>query len=215
MNKAFIFDFDGVIIDNEPLWEEAKKELYQNVFGKEVFARMGSTLGINMDDIYNMAVRCGTTVEKDLFIKEFHNQAPVIYKTAPITPGIDSVGDKLVALGYEIAIVSASPREWIETTLERTKLKNHITHILSLYDRKDLPHKPAPDGYLEAMKSLNVSPLKTVILEDSNTGIESAKASGAYTIGFKQNLMKGYVQKNADAYADDLEEVIKLLEKIS
>ena len=215
MDKAFIFNFDGVLINNEPLWEDAKKELYQNVFGKEVFSRMGSTLGVNMDDIYNMAVQCGATVEKDVFIREFYNQALPIYKNAPLTSGIDSVGEKLTNLGYKVAIVSASPVDWIEITLNRTKLKNYITYVLSLYDRKDLPHKPAPDGYLEAMKDLKVSPGTTVILEDSNTGIKSAKASGAYTIGFKENLMKGYVQNDADTYANNLDDVIKILKNLS
>jgi beta-phosphoglucomutase-like phosphatase (HAD superfamily) len=215
MSKAFIFDFDGVIINNEPIWEDVKKELYQNVFGKEVFLQMGSTLGINMDDIYEKAVQCGTDVKKDFFIREFHSKAPVIYKEAPLTSGIDSIGKTLTDLGYKIAIVSASPTEWIETTLNRTRFKDYVSHILSLYDRKDLPHKPAPDGYLEAMKTLGVSPHETVILEDSNTGIDSAKASGAYAIGFRQNLMEGYVQKNADAYADNLEDVITILKKMN
>lgn len=215
MNKAFIFDFDGVIINNEPIWEEVKKELYQNVFGRDVFLRMGSTLGVNIDDIYKRAVECGTTVRKDFFVREFHKQAPEIYKNSPLTPEIDSIGKILKDFGYKIAIVSASPMEWIGISLNRTHLKDYVEYILSLYDRKDLSHKPAPDGYLEAMRVLNASPRDTVILEDSNTGIESAKASGAYTIGFRQNLMSGYVQHNADAYANNLEDVVALLKKIN
>lgn len=212
-NKAFIFDFDGVLINNEPLWEIAKTELYQKLFGKEIFLCMGSTLGVNQEDIFKRAVKCGATVEKDVFIREFQKYAPEIYRNAPLVPGIDSIGKTLTDLGYEIAIVSASPMEWINIALDRTDFKKYVRHIISLYDRDDLPHKPAPDGYLEAMKILGASPKETFILEDSNAGIESAKASGAYAIGFKQNLIDGYVLSNADAYADNLEEVIALLKK--
>jgi len=211
MNKAFIFDFDGVIINNEPLWEIVKTELYKKIFGEEIFLRLGPTVGMNMDAIYDRAVQCGATTDKELLIREFFDRAPDIYKKAPLTPGINSIGKTLTELGYKIAIVSASPMKWINISLDRSCLKNYVSYILSLNDRKDLPHKPAPDGYLETIKNLGASPQTTVILEDSNIGIESAKASGAFTIGFRQNLIKGQVLQNADGYADDLEAVLALI----
>lgn len=213
MNKAFIFDFDGVIINSEPLWEIEKTKLYQNFFGKEIFLRLGPTVGMNMDAIYDRAVQCGAKTDKESLINEFFNLAQKIYEIAPITPDIDTIGKTLTGLGYKIAIVSASPMEWIKISLNRTILKNYVTYILSLYDRKDLPHKPAPDGYLEAIKILGASPQTTVILEDSNIGIESARASGAFTIGFRQNLVKGQTLRNADEYADNLEDVLNLIKK--
>lgn len=211
MTKAFIFDFDGVIINNELTWEDVKRKMYKDLFGQEVFLCLGSTVGINMDDIYKKALNCGATIKKEIFIKEFFSHAPEIYKHAPLTPGVDEIGKKLVDLGYEIGIVSASPLEWINMTLDRTTLKKYTAFVLSLYDRKDLAHKPAPDGYIEAMKFLKTKPCDTIILEDSNSGIESAKAAGAYTIGFRQNLTKGYIQKNADSYADNFSDVIKII----
>lgn len=214
MNKAFIFDFDGVIIDDESIWEDFKKELYQEIFGGNVSSCLSSTIGINQDDIYEKAVACGTKVKKEVFIQEFSKGALEIYKKAPLSPGIDSIGKTLTDLGYKIGIVSASSIDWIELGLNRTSLKDHVGSILSLRDRKDLVHKPAPDGYLEAMKIIGSSPETTVILEDSNPGIESGKASGAFTIGFRQNLVKGYVQKNADAYANNFEEVIEILKQL-
>ncbi|MEN8252866.1 MAG: HAD family phosphatase [Patescibacteria group bacterium] len=212
MNKAFIFDFDGVIINNEPAWEQAKEELYQRLFGKEVYLCLGSTLGINMDDIYKRAQKCGTRVSKKTFLKEFQSYAPKIYQSAPLAEGVDAIGQTLTDLGYKIAIVSASPMEWISIALKRTKLKKYLTYALSLYDRIDLPHKPAPDGYLEAIKILKASPKATCVLEDSNPGIESAKAAGVFAIGFQQNSI-GHELKNADAYAKNLDEVVQILKK--
>lgn len=213
MDKAFIFDFDGVILNNEPHWEVAKKEIYQNLFGQEIFICLGQTTGLSMDDIYNKAVRYGATIEKEEMVKKFQNYALKIYKEAPITPGVDLLGEKLANLGYKIGVVSASPMEWLKITFDRTRLKNYISYYLSLYDRKDLRHKPAPDGYLEAINKMAVSSKNTVILEDSNTGIESAKNAGAFVVGFKENLLKGYTQNNADVYANNMEEVITILKK--
>ena len=83
--------------------------------------------------------------------------------------------------------------------------------MISLEERKDLAHKPSPAGYLEAIKTLGVTPESSIILKDSNAGIASAKASEAYTIGLKQNLVKGYNQEGADIYADTVEDVIKIV----
>lgn len=65
------------------------------------------------------------------------------------------------------------------------------------------------------MKALEASPESTVILEDSNSGIKSAKASGAYTIGLKQNLVNGYIQEGADAYAETMADVIDIVSRLS
>ena len=50
-----------------------------------------------------------------------------------------------------------------------------------------------------------------VVLENSNIGIESARASGAYIIGYRGDLVEGYEQTGADAYADTMNDVIKLV----
>lgn len=213
MNKAFIFDLDGVLIDNEPIWNTAKQQIYHDLFGEEVITKMGSTVGINMDGIYNLALKNGSKVPKKVFLNAFFEKAHNIYSTAPLTSGIEALVDTLHKNNFKIGIVSASPREWIDLVTKRIKNSDKISLIVSLYDRKDLPHKPAPDGYLEAMRLLDAEPKSTLVLEDSNTGIKSAKSAGAYTIGLKENLVKGYDQKGADWYANNLAEVEKKVKK--
>ena len=63
------------------------------------------------------------------------------------------------------------------------------------------------------IKLLGVTPNETIILEDSNLGIESAKKSGAFVIGYRGNLTPGYIQKNADTYVDTIPEVVTILKK--
>lgn len=213
VNKAFIFDLDGVLIDDERIWEEEKAKLYLKVFGEEVASRLGSTLGLNMDAIYEKAVSCGSQIAKKAFIDAFYAIAPEIYRTAPLTEGLDILAAFLKSQNYRIGIVSASPLSWITTVTKRLSFENDIALIISLHERQDLGHKPAPDGYLEAMRSLEAMPFSTVILEDSNAGIASAKASGALTIGLQQNLADGYIQTGADAYAATIKDAIELVRR--
>lgn len=211
MNKAFIFDLDGVLIDSERIWEQEKPELYERVFGTDVARRLGSTFGITMDVIYERAVACETQVEKADFLSAFQALGDGIYKTAPLPQGLDKLAAFLKAEGFVIGIVSGSPLSWMTTVTKRLSFESDISLLISLYERTDLAHKPAPAGYIEAMGSLEATPASTVILEDSNTGIRSAKAAGAFTIGLQQNLAEGYKQEGADAYAATVEGVIELL----
>ncbi|HSW79628.1 MAG TPA: HAD family phosphatase [Candidatus Saccharimonadales bacterium] len=211
MNKAFLFDLDGVLINDEAIWEERKQRMYPELFGKDVHKKLGSTLGSNIDDIYARATAAGTDVSKEKFVNEFYKLAGDVYSTAPIPDGTAELAEELVSMGYKLGVVSASPLSWITTVTKRLPFENDIELIISLMERDDLKHKPHPDGYLEAMKALGSSPETTIILEDSNPGIESAKASGSFTIGLKQNLAPAYVQEGADAYADTMIDVIELV----
>lgn len=207
MSKAFIFDLDGVLIDDERIWEEEKAKLFVEVFGQDIAGKLGSTLGINIDTIYDMAAGFGTKVSKEKFVETFYKVAPGIFKTAPIPDGLDELAAFLKSNGFGVGIVSASPLSWITIVTRRLSFENDISVILSLYERPDLPHKPAPHGYIEAMQSLGATPESTVVLEDSNAGIKSAKAAGALTIGLQQNLASNYQQHGADVYAASMKDV--------
>lgn len=213
MKKAFIFDLDGVIIDDEKIWEKKKEQLYRDFFGEEVSARLGPTSGVSIEGIYDLAVAAGTKVDKQELLDAFFSLATTIYQTAPISPGLEELVAELHTLDYSIGIVSSSPMTWITAVTKRLPFENEIELIVSCYDRDDIRHKPAPDGYIEAIKAFETSPQNTIALEDSNTGIASAKTSGAYTIGLRQNLIEGYEQEGADDYADSMADVIQLVRK--
>ncbi len=215
MYKAFLFDLDGVLINDEAIWEQRKQQMYAELFGEEVHQKLGSTLGVNMDGIYERAVAVGANISKEQFISKFYNLAGDIYSSAPIPQGVAQLADALITMGYRIGIVSASPLSWITTVTKRLPFEDKIELIISLHERDDLKHKPAPDGYLEAMVALESTPQNTIILEDFNSGIKSAKASGAYTIGLQQNLVSGYVQQGADDYAATMTDVIELVKNKS
>lgn len=210
MNKACIFDFDGVIIDNERHWEAAKKEMYLEVYGHEIAQKLNQTLGLNMDAIHDLALSHGTKAIAQSLYDACDRQAKHIYAEAPITEGVDKLVEQLIAMNFSLAIVSASPRSWIDIALQRLHNPKAFSVILSLHDRNDLAHKPDPAGYTEAMKLLEAHEKSTIIIEDSNTGIQSAKASGALTIGLRQNHIEGYVAKGADVYVDAIIDVVNI-----
>ena len=211
MNKAFIFDLDGVLINNEPIWEVKKEIIYKELFGEKIYQELGSTIGLNIPAVYQKAIGLGAAVTEKKVYDAFYRNADPIYQNTPITTGINTLGEILIQKNFAIGLVSASPREWIQMVIDRLSFKEALSVIISLEERKDLEHKPSPAGYLEAIKELDSTPELTMILEDSNTGITAAKAAGAYVIGLRQNLVTGYQQVGADIFANTVEDVISLV----
>jgi beta-phosphoglucomutase-like phosphatase (HAD superfamily) len=210
-NKAFLFDLDGTLLNNEPVWEEEKQGIYQRLFGAETTRKLGVTMGINLDDIYALARANGATTPKNEVVAAFEASAIRVFREAPIATGVDELAVALTGLGYRLGVVSASPLPWVQTAVNRLSFAHDIELVLSLHGHAELPQKPAPDGYLFAMRELGAMPVSTIILEDSNTGIQAGKASGAFTIGLKQNLIPGYEQRGASAYASTMADVLTLV----
>jgi beta-phosphoglucomutase-like phosphatase (HAD superfamily) len=216
MNKAFIFDFDGILVDSEPIWNIENEAVFMQLYGSAIYKKMAPLVGLSLDAIHQKALNAGSFISKAEFLKVCLERAPEVYRNARLTPGLDELKDELNKDGFHLGIVSASPTEWIDIVLKRLNWDPaEFKIILSLQDRPDIAHKPSPDGYLYAMKELGASPKTTLILEDSNPGIQSAKASGATVIGFRANLVKGYIQKGADKYAESTEEVISIVKNFS
>ncbi len=217
--KAFIFDMDGVIIDSERAWTPYQKKFSSNLLGKRIYKKIyknpGSTVGLSVDAIYQKAVKYGFSMDLKKYYQIYDEQAELIYTSATATPNIDHLIKFLRSRDFKIGLISTSRSKWIKLALKKLNFKkNDFDYILSLNDRKDLKPKPYPDGYIETMKVLGTTPKSTIILEDSNSGIKSAKASGAFTIGFKENLLPGYLQTGADFYAENIFGVIMIVNKL-
>lgn len=215
MNKAFLFDMDGVLVNSEPVWEEVERERLTGFFGPEVFAKIGSLVGLGVIDVMKRARELGAVFDSAEYLKIADDMAKVVYARSPITENVDMLVEKLLSLGFRLGLVTQSPPQWVEQVVPRLSFMKNLETLVSLYNHPELARKPSPDGYMYAFKSLGASPQRSVVLEDSNFGIQSGKASGAFTIGYRGNLVSGYEQEGADAYADTMADVEKLVEEFT
>lgn len=213
MNKAFIFDMDGVIIDSEKAWEKYENDFLDKLLGKKISAKIGSTTGVSVNTIYDKAKLLGFVMPRKRFQMIYDETAFRMYDIAEITLGIEELIAFLIGKNFKLGIVSSSATSWINKVLSRLSFADKFESKISLNERSNLKPKPDPDGYAESMKNLGSDARNTIILEDSNTGIAAAKASGAFTIAFTQNLMDGYKQIKADAKAKNMQEVIEVIRK--
>jgi HAD superfamily hydrolase (TIGR01509 family) len=178
MEKAFVFDMDGVIVDTENAWELYGDSFLLKLFGKKIREKVGDVIGMTINEEYSRAVKYGFSMDKQQYIKLYDEKAKYVFSKAAITPDVNLLAEELIKMKFKIGLVSSSRRTWINYLLPRLNFGGKIDYIISVNDRTDLKPKPAPDAYLEAMKELGSIPQKTIILEDSNRGIQAAKSAG-------------------------------------
>lgn len=198
--RAFIFDLDGVLIDSENWWDK----LY--------FKKAGHSLGQTIGSAFNQAKKTDPGLSWDEYFTELNRLAKTIYGRAPLAPGINRLINYLLSHRYRLALVSGSTQKWINEVISR--LRQPINLTLSLQDRPELKPKPDPDGYLEAMHRLRVSPKNTTILEDTDMGIKSGKAAGAKVVCLTLFHPQNYRPAGADLYVKNIAELLVYLDSV-
>ena len=212
MNQAFIFDMDGTLIDSERVWQILEKPMLERVLGKDTALRLGSTVGINASQIFERVQKIDPSASfEDIMEGYAEIDLSAVYESSQITPGADELINSLDSKGYKIGLVTQSPQFCVELVLKRLSYAAKIERTVSLFRHSRLNPKPSPDGYIEMLREFNVEPQRSFILEDSNAGIQSGKSAGAFVIGFTGNLLDGYEQNGADAYASTMRDVETIL----
>lgn len=210
MNKAFIFDMDGVLVDSETAWAKFEMPMLQRLFGGKTAEAVGDTTGLGLMRIYEKAHAADPSISMEDLERGYDSIVEDVYANAPITPGTVRLASFLLQTGFRLGLVTQSQQSWIDRVVPRLSFKDKLETIISLYEHPDLRPKPAPDGYVEALRLLDAEPSRSFVLEDTNLGIAAGKGAGACTIGFRGNLPDDYVQEGADAYADTMDDVIQL-----
>lgn len=212
MTKAFIFDMDGVLVSSISYWHKYVEEVWPDLVGPEVAAVCHVPVGQTPASVYAEAVKHGSKVSKETFMQKFDELAIKVYQEAPFTTGIEELGGFLQNKGYKLGLISSSPKLWIDSVVQRLSFGNQIEAIISINDNADLKPKPHPGSYIQIIDQLGARSETSIILEDSNSGIQAAKSAGVFTIGLTTNLMPEYTQHGADIYANTVEEIIKIVE---
>jgi len=176
--EAIIFDMDGLLVDSEPVWEEAETSIFsshgihmeRHVREQLVGLRNDEFIG-RLREIYQAEVSAQTLQSE--VISRMLEIIPIQVKAKPGALEILNYANKQ---GIPIAIASSSPIAIIEAI---TKSQGWETIVPVRCSAETVPNgKPAPDVYLEAARQLGVSPEGCLALEDSPNGARAAVAAG-------------------------------------
>ncbi len=177
MPAAIIFDLDGVLLDSEQRWNEAKEALVREAGGTWLEEAPTVMMGMSSPE-WSAYLRDDLGVQRDLdainadVVRRMHES----YEDGlPLLPGaLETV--RALAARWPLGLASSSNREIIDVFLERSGVGDLFGATVSSeqVDRG----KPAPDVYLETARRLDVDPRSCVAIEDSANGLRAAHAAG-------------------------------------
>ena len=177
MIDAVVFDLDGVIVDSEQVWDDVRVEVVQEAglpFPPEATRAM---MGMSSPEWSRYLVEVvglpGTPEQANAAVVE--RMIERYAEGPPFIPGALEAVERIGAR-WPLAIASSSNRELIDLVLEAAALESLVRVAVS--SEEVGRGKPAPDVYLEAIRRLGVEPQHAAAVEDSHSGIRSAKAAG-------------------------------------
>lgn len=217
MIQAVIFDFNGVLVDDE----HVHFELF-----REVLAEEGVTITaddyheryLGYDDRGCFAAALGDAGQRaddarldDLIARKGRRYVEVAETGLNYFPAAAETLDAMAARG-PVAICSGALRGEIEYALNRLKRRDRVAAIVAAEDAHKC--KPDPAGYLqslEALRSLKRPELRAdecLVVEDSLAGIVSAKGAGMWAVGITHTYTAPQLrQAGADAIIHELDEL--------
>lgn len=184
---AALWDFDGTLVDTEPIWFAVEYELNAEYGGDndhyDAELMVGGALERTAEYILQVSGRTDLSVA-EVTAEMVRRVAARIREGDQINwrPGALELLGGFQAAGIPCALVSASYHEVLSAVLDRLP-EGTFTVVVGGDDVTR--SKPDPEPYQMAAKRLGVAPADCVVLEDSHPGTESGNASGAYVLAIK------------------------------
>ena len=182
---AIIFDCDGVLIDSEPIavailiedllelgLRTTQEEAHHRFTGwasTEIAAAVSAETGVPVPD--------GWVNRHNASVRE------AVAATVEPIAGVLDVLDALDAAGVRWGVASQSGLSYLERALGRVGIWQRASGRVASSQMVANP-KPAPDVYLKAMELVGARPQRTIVIEDSPTGVRAGVAAGGRVIGY-------------------------------
>jgi HAD superfamily hydrolase (TIGR01509 family) len=175
--EAFVFDLDGVLIDSEQVWDEAREQLAKERGGRWHPGAQRDMMGMSSTEWSRyMHDVIGLPEPPEEINREVVERLAAIYSEhLPVISGAREAVERM-ALRWPLGVASSSNRELIELVLELLGIAHLFAALVS--SEEVGRGKPAPDVYLEAARRLDVDPRCAAAVEDSHNGIHAARAAG-------------------------------------
>lgn len=189
--RAYLFDCDGTIADSMPLhyvaWKKALAE-WNCTFDEQLFYAWGGTPVAEIICLLNERQGLSMPVEgvasrKDNFYLELLPQLKAIPE---VVEHIEAQHGRI-----PFAVVSGSTRESVTASLLSLKLLDRFDALVCAGDYKK--SKPDPEAFLLAAAKLGVAPQTCLVFEDTDMGIQAAKAAGMASVKIPPPWERGAV----------------------
>jgi beta-phosphoglucomutase len=219
--KAVLFDFNGVIINDESIHGELIDELLLNdnlrPLGKDFWkVSIGRSDRSCIPELWQLRGRSldDNTIDKLIAKKSIaYLQRLEQLDPLPIYPAVTEFIETLHTSGYKLAVVTGAMRSEVELILGKSGIDRYFETIVAANDI--INSKPDPEGYLLAVDrlnklypDLNLLPSECLAIEDTFPGIQAVKSAGMQVVAIAHTYPFHMLQRRANwtiDYFPDLE----------
>ncbi len=187
MIRAIFFDFDGVLVDSEPLHFECwARVLARHGISLDAEGYTEKFIGVSNRDMIQILCRENGRVYGDALFDAWYAEKRAIFEARALAAFRipDDVRRFILESDgrYSLGVVSSSARPEVEPHLVGQGIRHAVTALVCAGDVARL--KPAPDPYLRALEIVNaaaagpIEAAECLVVEDSGPGEEAGRAAG-------------------------------------
>src|SRR4030042_2898433 len=208
MVKAVLFDLNGTVLADE--------YIYGRAFGKVL-----SFLGRKTDKVYPQIAGIGVEENWPRLISKYHIKTSRSYdelarmtqetyltniSKVKIKAGFKDFIDRLRKGNIKTALATSNTWCMVDKVFEKLNLGGYFDIVTT---KEEVAfNKPSPDIFLITAEKLGVKNEDCVVIEDSEAGIEAAKAAGMKVVALtKNNKDQKYIKKSADLVVANFKEI--------
>ncbi|MEM1445189.1 MAG: HAD family phosphatase [Planctomycetota bacterium] len=213
MLEAIVFDFDGVLVDSEPLHYQAFVLIARSLGLELTFEQYVKTyIGFDDRDAFRVMLEVTGREATEAAVAELcAKKQPAFDALAKATgelalPGSIELVDAAKAAGLKIAIASGATRADIDLMLGLLDRSEAFEEIVTADDVKH--SKPDPASYAQAAAAIGVNPGLCLAIEDTRAGLQSATDAGLRTLAITTS-------HEADELAGHAERVVESLAAVT
>jgi HAD superfamily hydrolase (TIGR01509 family) len=185
--EAVVFDLDGVLLDTEELWDEARRQITEERGGRWRGDAQRDMMGMSSPEWsrYMVEVLAVPDPPEEISAEVVERLESLYRERLPLVPGALEAVQRIGEV-WPLAIASSSNRPLIDLFLELTDTGDTFRATVS--SEEVARGKPAPDVYLDAARRIGVEPTSCAAIEDSENGIRSAGAAGMRVIAIPNRV---------------------------
>jgi len=209
MKKYILFDNDGVLVETEQWYFLANVEILKSM-GIELTEKRYLEIMVKGQSAFLLAQEEGIRSVK---IEEARRKRDALYQHYIKTEDIEIKGVKELISHlkkkYRMAIITSARREDFELIHATRGISEYMDFVLC---SKEYPRsKPYPDPYLKGLERFKAKKSETIIVEDSQRGLESAYAAEIDCVIVHNHFTQTHDFSKASHFIPSLQELEKLL----
>jgi HAD superfamily hydrolase (TIGR01509 family) len=179
--SAVAFDLDGVLIDSERTWADARRDVALRNGGRWPRGVEATMMGMSSPEwAAYLHDELRVQLEPAAIVDDVVGRVLATYrKELPLLPGAEGAVRRL-ASRWPLGVASSSNRPVIDAALAASGLASCFAATVS--SEEVARGKPAPDVYLAVAHALGAAPADCAAIEDSTNGITSASRAGMVVV---------------------------------